>query len=109
MKVGQLQTLLESHWIEIVHLKRGPANHKAFLTRERRKFVDEREKDFELLFLMKNLYSYIFTSESNHHQMLSLETITRDVNRVMRSVSKSLPDQLNITSQSFQVGYISQL
>lgn len=41
--------------------------------------------------------------------MLSRKRITRDVNRVMRSVSKSLPDQPNITSHSFRVGYISQL
>jgi site-specific recombinase XerD len=41
--------------------------------------------------------------------MLSRETITRDVNRVMRSVSKGLPDQPNITSHSFRVGYISKL
>jgi hypothetical protein len=109
LKVGQLQTLLESHWIGIDRSKRGPANHKAFLTREGRKLVEEREKDFEFLFLMKNPDSYIFTSESNHHQMLSRETITRDVNRVMHSVSKSLPDQPNITSHSFRVGYISQL
>ena len=109
LKVGQLQTLLESHWIGIDRSKRGPANHKAFLTREGRKLVDKREKDFEFLFLMKNTDSYIFTSESSHHQMLSRETITRDVNRVMRSVSKSLPDQSNITSHSFRVGYISQL
>jgi site-specific recombinase XerD len=71
--------------------------------------VEERKKDFDFLFLMKNTDSYIFTSESNHAQMLSRETITRDVNRVMRSVSKSLPDQPNITSHSFRVGYISQL
>ena len=77
--------------------------------REGRKLVDEREKDFEFLFLMKNTDSYIFTSESSHHQMLSRETIKRDVNRVMHSVSKSLPDQPNITSNSFRVGYISQL
>ena len=41
--------------------------------------------------------------------MLSRETITRDVNRVMRFVSRSLPDQPNITTHSFRVGYISQL
>ena len=41
--------------------------------------------------------------------MLSRETITRDVNRVMRSVSRSLPNQPNITSHSFRVGYIFQL
>ena len=109
LKVDQLQTLLESHWIGIDRSKRGPANHKAFLTREGKKLVDERKKDFEFLFLMKNPDSYIFTSESNHDQMLSRETITRDVNRVMRSVSKSLPDQPNITSHSFRVGYISKL
>lgn len=109
LKVHQLQTLLESYWIGIDRSKRGPANHKAFLTREGRKLVDERKKDFEFLFIMKNLDSYIFTSESNHQQMLSRETITRDVNRVMRSVSKNLPDQPNITSHSFRVGYISKL
>jgi site-specific recombinase XerD len=85
------------------------SNHTAFLTREGRKLVNEREKDFEFLFLMKNTDSYIFTSESNHHQMLSRKTITRDVNRVMRSVSKSLPDQPTISSHSFRVGYITQL
>ena len=109
LKVHQLQTLLEFYWIGIDRSKRGPANHKAFLTREGRKLVDERKKDFELLFLMKNPDSYIFTSESNHHQMLSRETITRDVNRVMRSVSENLSDQPNITSHSFRVGYISKL
>ena len=109
LKVVQLQTLLESHWIGIDRSKRGPANHKAFLTREGKKLVEERKKDFEFLFLMKNPDSYVFTSESNHDQMLSRETITRDVNRVMRSVSENLPDQPNITSHSFRVGYISQL
>jgi site-specific recombinase XerD len=109
LKVHQLQTLLESYWIGIDRSKRGPPNHKAFLTREGRKLVEERKKHFEFLFLMKNGYSYIFTSESKHDQMLSRETITKDVNKVMRSVSKSLPDQSNITSHSFRVGYISKL
>lgn len=109
LKVGQLQTLLESHWIGIDRSKRGPANHKAFLTREGKKVVEERRKDFNFLFLMKTMDSYVFTSELNHKKMLSRETITRDVNRIMRSVSKSLPNQPNITSHSFRVGYISQL
>ena len=109
LKVGQLQTLLEAHWIAIDRSKRGPANHKAFLTREGKKVVDERRKDFNFLFLMKDMDSYVFTSELNHKKMLSRETITRDVNQIMCSVSKSLPNQLNITSHSFRVGYISQL
>ena len=109
LKVGQLQTLLEEHWIGIDRSKRGPANHKAFLTREGKKVVEERRDDFNFLFLMKTTDSYVFTSELNHKKMLSRETITRDVNRIMCSVSKSLPNQPNITSHSFRVGYISQL
>lgn len=107
--MGQLQTLLESHWIGIDRLKRGPANHKAFLTSEGKKVVKERKKDFDFLFLMKTTDSYIFTSELNHKKMLRRETITKDVNRIMGSVSKSLPNQPNITSHSFRIGYISQL
>ena len=109
LKVGQIQTLLEKHWIRIDRSKLGPANHKAFLTGEERKLVDERRKDFNFLFLMKTMDSFIFPSELNHTKMLSRETITRDVNKIMRSVSKSLPNQPNITSHSFRVGYISQL
>lgn len=68
LKVGQIQTLLEVNWIGIDRSKRGPANHnhKAFLTREGRKVVEERRKDFDFLFLMKNMDSYIFTSQLNH-------------------------------------------
>jgi hypothetical protein len=63
LKVYQLQTFLESHWIKIDRSKLGPANHKAFLTREGKKLVEERKKDFEFLFLMKNPNSYRFPFE----------------------------------------------
>ena len=58
---------------------------------------------------MKEFNSYVFTSEANHYQMLSRETITKDVNRAMRSVSNQFTDKPNITSHSFRVGYITQL
>lgn len=109
LKVNQLQTLLESHWIAIDRSKRGPSNHKAFLNGEGKKLVKERKKDFEFLFLMKTPDSYVFTTESNHYKMLSREAITKDINRVMRDVSASLPTQPNLTSHSFRIGYISQL
>ena len=54
LKVGQLETLLEEGWISVDRLKRGPANHKAFLTREGKKLVKARKRDFEFLFLMKD-------------------------------------------------------
>ena len=58
---------------------------------------------------MKESDSYVFTSESTHDQTLSRETITRDVNKIMRSVFKQLPGQPNVTSPSFRIGYITQL
>ena len=109
LKVGQLETLIEEGWISIDRLKRGPANHKAFLTSEGKKIVKARKRDFEFLFLMKDKDSYIFTSDRKPNQKLRRETITTDVNKVAHSVSKLLPAKPNITSHSFRIGYISQL
>ena len=109
LKVGQLETLLNEGWISIDRLKRGPANHKAFLTLEGKKLVKARKRDFEFLFLMKDKDSYVFTSDRKPNQKLRRETITMDVNKVTHSVSKLLPAKPNITSHSFRIGYISQL
>jgi len=109
LKVGQLETLLEEGWISIDRLKRGPSNHKAFLTWEGKKLVKDRKRDFEFLFLMKNKDSYVFTSDRKPNQMLSRQTLTMDVNKVMHSVSNLLPSKPKITSHSFRIGYISQL
>jgi len=109
LKVGQLETLVEEGWISIDRLKRGPANHKAFLISEGKKIVKARKRDFEFLFLMKDKDSYIFTSDRKPTQMLRRQTITMDVNKVMHSVSNLLPSKPNITSHSFRIGYISQL
>ena len=88
LKVSQLETLFKENWIAIDRSKRGPSNHKAFLTKEGKKIIQNRKKDFELIFLMKELDAYLFTSESNHFKKLRREAITRDVNKVMRLVSK---------------------
>ena len=100
-KVGQLETLLTEDWISIDRLKRGPSNHKAFLTLEGKKIVKARKRDFEFLFLMKTKDSYVFTSERKSNKKLQRETITIDVNRVMHSVSNDLSPKPNITSHSF--------
>jgi hypothetical protein len=47
--VGQLETLVEERWISIDRLKRGPANHKAFLTSEGKKIVKAQKKDIEFV------------------------------------------------------------
>ena len=109
LKVGQLETLLEEGWISIDRLKRGPANHKAFLTSEGKRIIKLRKRDFEFLFLMKDKDSYVFTSDRKPNQIIQRQTITMDVNKVMHSVSNLLPSKPNITSHSFRIGYISQL
>ena len=109
LKVYQLQTLVEEGWIAIDRSKRGPANHKAFLTKEGEKLVKDRQKDFHFIFLMKELDSYVFTNESNHFKTLTRETITKAVNLVTRTVSEEISSKPNITSHSFRIGYITPL
>ena len=58
---------------------------------------------------MKEPDAYVFTSEAKHYQKLRREGITKEVNKVIRSVSKQLPGQPNLTSHSFRIGYITQL
>ena len=109
IKVTQLKTLTQESWIAIDRSKRGPSNHKAFLTKEGKKIIQDRQKDFELIFLIKNPDSYVFTAEANHSKPLDRVVITRDVNKVMREVSNQLPGKPNITSHSFRIGFITQL
>lgn len=109
IKVSQLETLIQESWIAIDRSKRGPSNHKAFLNKEGKKIIQDRKKDFQFMQLIKEPDAYVFTSEANHYQKLSREVITTAVNKVMRSVSKQLPGQPNITSHSFRIGYITEL
>jgi integrase len=109
LKVKQLKTLLEENWIAIDRSKRGPSNHKAFLNKEGKKIIQDRKKDFDFVFLMKTEDSYVFTSDSDHSVPLHRVTLTKDVNKVMKSVSLQIPGQPNITSHSFRIGYITQL
>ena len=87
LKVSQLETLFKENWIAIDRSKRGPSNHKAFLTKEGKKIIQDRQKDFQLIFLMKELDSYVFTAEANHYKSLNRVVITRNVNKVMREVT----------------------
>jgi integrase len=44
LKVSQLQTLLDYHWISIDRFKRGPSNHKTFLIQEGKNVVKKERK-----------------------------------------------------------------
>ena len=104
LKVSQIKTLLESHWIAISRSKRGPSSHKAFLTKEGKRIVQDRTTDFQLICMLKEPDSYIFTSETNHNRMLTGESITKTVNLLTKLIAQSLPTKPNITSHSFRIG-----
>ena len=93
----------------IANSKTVTGNIKAFLTKEGKKIIQDRKKDFQFILLIKEPDAYVFTSEAKHYQKLRREAITKGVNKVMRSVSKQLPGQPNVTSHSFRIGYITQL
>ena len=109
LKVEQLLTLVESNWISINRSKRGPSSHKAYLTALGKKLMDNRRQDFEIIFTMKELDSYVFTSEKSHCKPLRRDTLTKEINLSLRNLSKNLPDNPNLTSHSFRIGFISQL
>ena len=87
----------------------GPSYHKAFLTKEGKKIIKDRQKDFQLIFLMKKSESFLFTSEPHYSKSIQHWVITKDVNKLMRQVSKQLNNKLSVTSHSFRIGYITQL
>jgi integrase len=75
LKVKQLKTLFKENWIAIDRSKSGQSNnHKAFLTKEGKKIMHDRQKDLELIFLRKEPDSYHFSAESNHYKPLVIKT-----------------------------------
>lgn len=109
LKVHQLKTLLAEGWIRIDRSKRGPASHKAYLSKQGKQILKFRQKDFDLLYLLKEDNSYIFTSQLDHNKPMRRERITKDINKFMKLVSKNLPDKPNLKSHSFRTGFITQL
>jgi integrase len=109
LKVHQLKTLLTEGWIAIDRSKRGPASHRAYLSKQGKQILKSRQKDFDLLYLLKEDKSYIFTSQLDHNKHIRREQITKDINKIMALVSKNLPDQPNLKSHSFRTSFITQL
>ena len=108
LKMKQVESLFTTHWISIDRVKRGPANHKAFLTKEGSRIMQDRRSDFELLQLFKDGDSYIFTAE-NSKKPLSREAFTNLINNFMKDCARRMDRNPNLSSYSFRVGFIPQL
>jgi PIN domain nuclease of toxin-antitoxin system len=79
---------------------------KPFLTKEGKKIIQDRQKDFQLIFLIKEPDSYLFTAEANHSKPLDRVVITRDVNKVMREVSNQLPTNPILLVTAFELAIL---
>ena len=108
LKMKQVESLFTNHWISIDRAKRGPGNHKAFLTKEGSRIMKERRSDFELLQLFKDGDSYIFTAE-NSQKPLAREAFTNLINKFIKECARKMDRNPNISSHSFRVGFITQL
>ncbi|MDX5585575.1 MAG: tyrosine-type recombinase/integrase [Aureibaculum sp.] len=108
LKMNRVESLFTKYWISIDRAKRGPTNHKAFLTKEGSKIIKERRSDFEFLELFKESDSYIFTAE-NSKKPLSREAFTNLINKFMKDWARKMdPNPYYISSHSFRVGFITQ-
>lgn len=109
LKMKQLIPFINSNWISMNRSKLGPSSHEAYLnlTTLGKKLVDDRKRDFQILFAIKELDGYVFSSEKNNYRPLRSDTLTKQINLVLRK--QSLEDKLNLTSYSFRIGFISQI
>lgn len=108
LKMIQVQTLFTESWIAIDRSKRGPSNHKAFLTREGIKLMRDRAKDFEFMYYFKSEDSYIFTSEYSE-KPLERESFTNIVNKFLKHSAEKIDRKPVLSSHSFRIGFISKL
>ena len=108
LTMKQVESLFINHWIAIDRAKRGPANHKAFLTKEGSRIMQERRSDFELMQLFKDGDSYIFTEE-NSQKPLAQEAFTNLINKFIKECARKMDRNPNLSNHSFRVGFIKQL
>jgi site-specific recombinase XerD len=108
LKMNQVESRFTNHWISIDRAKRGPANHKAFLTKEGGRIMQERRSDFEFMQLFKDWDSYIFTAE-NSKKPLTREAFTNLINKFTKDCARKMDQNPYISSHSFRVAYISRL
>lgn len=108
LKMYQIETLFTNSWIAIDRSKRGPSNHKAFLTKQGIRILNSIRKDFEILLYYKSNESFIFTPQYSN-KPLEREVFNHGINNFIKSASKKLDNEPLLTSQSFRIGYISKL
>jgi len=108
LKMSQIENLFAKSWIGIDRIKRGPVNHKAFLTPKGKQIIKQRARDFEIITFQKNSNSYIFTPQ-NTDKPLCRQAFNRIVNSFIKESTENYKNQPNLKSYSFRIGFITDL
>ena len=108
LKVNQIENMFTNSWIAIDRLKRGPANHKAFLTPKGKQILKQRAKDFEIIMYLKNEDSFVFTPQ-NSEKPLCRQAFNRIINSFINDSIPQMRDKPNLKSYSFRIGFITDL
>jgi integrase len=108
LRLNQIETLFNKGWISIDRAKRGPLNHKAFLTQEGKKILKNRLKNLEQVAYFKNSDSFIFTSQDST-KPLKRDAWNRIINSFLKECCEKLDGKPNLRSHNFRLGFITQL
>jgi integrase len=108
LRLYQVETLFKKGWIAIDRAKRGPLNHKAFLTEEGKKLLKNRFEDLKQVAYFKTADSFIFTAQDSD-QPLQRDAWNRIINSFLKRASEKLDNKPNLRSHSFRIGYITKL
>lgn len=109
VQLKDIHTLTAEGWIAISRKKRGPANHKAFLSKKGKDVIAVYKRDLSLVIQAKNPDDFLFSPEKNHSKPLSREHFNRSVNLPLHKITDSITGKPYMTSYSFRKGYITQL
>lgn len=70
--------------------------------------MKDRARDFEILQYPKQEDSYLFTPLYSE-EPLNREVFNKIINNFLKESAKELPNQPNVTSHSFRIGFITEL
>lgn len=126
LKVSQLLSLLRKGYLTITRDKRGPVNHKAFLSKSGKKLLTDINEDIILVLQQNSIvlpyeklttyyvepYTnlYVFSSEKNKGtKPLTRPYITSFLNSYLQKLPTFIDNELHFTTHSFRHGFITQL
>ena len=126
LKVSQILSLLRKGFLAINRKKRGPVNHKAFLSIQGKKILNNIKEDIILLLKINTIYLpddnlknyyiepynnlYLFSNNKSKGKIpLTRPYITNLLNKTLQKLEVFKNQELYFTSNSFRHGFITHI